>query len=29
VEAILADIDAHRGDVPLSDDQTLIAIRVV
>jgi phosphoserine phosphatase RsbU/P len=28
VEAILADIDAHRGDVPLSDDQTLIAIRV-
>ena len=28
VEAILADIDAHRGDVPLTDDQTLIAIRV-
>ena len=28
VEAILADIDAHRGDVPLTDDQTLIVIRV-
>ena len=27
-EAILADIDEFRGEMPLTDDQTLIAIRV-
>lgn len=28
VDAIFKDIDRHRGDVPLMDDQSLIAIRV-
>ncbi|MBC8167593.1 MAG: SpoIIE family protein phosphatase [Bryobacteraceae bacterium] len=29
VDGIFADLDEHRGDVTLTDDQTLIAIRVV
>lgn len=28
VDAVFADLDRHRGDVPLMDDQSLIAIRV-